>query len=65
MPEVAANRVILLVDDNPDDVVLIRRAFERAGLRHWVMSVPNAIEAIAYLSGDAPYRDRLISRSPT
>jgi CheY-like chemotaxis protein len=54
----AGEHLILLVDDSQDDVVLIRRAFERAGLPHHIQSVLSGIEAIAYLSGDPPYRDR-------
>lgn len=49
---------ILLVDDNPDDVLLIKRAFARAGLTHPIFSVPSGTEAIAYLSGERPYEDR-------
>jgi CheY-like chemotaxis protein len=52
-------RVILLVDDNWDDVMLIQRAFERAGLHHIIISVPSGMDAVAYLNGDAPYKDRL------
>src|SRR5438874_12976040 len=51
-------RIILVVDDNEDDVTLIRRAFERAGLTHRIQSVHSGIEAIAYLDGDPPYKDR-------
>jgi CheY-like chemotaxis protein len=51
-------RVVLLVDDNEDDILLIRRAFERAGLTHHIESVHSGIEAIAYLTGEAPYKDR-------
>ena len=50
--------VILLVDDNEDDLKLIRRAFERAGVRYRIQSVSSGIEAVAYLSGDAPFGDR-------
>jgi CheY-like chemotaxis protein len=47
--------LILLVDDSQDDVMLIRKAFERAGLKHPITSVSNGDEAIAYLNGDPPY----------
>jgi CheY-like chemotaxis protein len=50
--------VILVVDDNEDDVLLVRRAFERAGLKHPVYSVPSGLEALAYLGGELPYGDR-------
>jgi len=50
--------VILLVDDNEDDVALIRRSFDRAGLTHRTEWAPSGIEAIAYLAGEPPYSDR-------
>ena len=49
---------ILLVEDNQDDILLIRRAFERAGLGYQIQSVTSGAEAIAYLRGDPPYDDR-------
>jgi len=50
--------LILLVENNRDDIVLIRRAFERAGRGDQVRSVTTGMEAVAYLSGDPPYGDR-------
>jgi CheY-like chemotaxis protein len=59
MAEIDTNRqVILIVDDNEDDVALVRRAFERAGLSHRIQSVTSGMEAIAYLKGEPPYLDR-------
>jgi CheY-like chemotaxis protein len=55
----AIERWILLVDDNPDDVLLIKRSFDRAGLKHPIHSVSRGEDAIAYLRGDLPYDDRL------
>src|SRR5690242_2639548 len=57
-------RVILLVDDNQDDIMLIQRAFERAGLTHRIIHVSSGGEAIAYLQGEAPYRDRFTCPLP-
>ena len=50
--------VLLLVEDSQDDVLLIRRAFRRAGVQQRIQSVTTGLEAIAYLSGDPPYEDR-------
>jgi CheY-like chemotaxis protein len=50
---------ILLIDDNEDDILLIKRAFERAGLQHPVHSVRGGAEGMAYLNGERPYGDRL------
>jgi CheY-like chemotaxis protein len=55
----AIERWVLLVEDSPDDVLLIKRSFERAGLRHPIHSVSLGEEAIAYLRGDTPYDDRV------
>ena len=51
-------RPILLVEDNQDDIILIKRAFERAGLRHRIQAVTSGLDAMAYLKGEAPYMDR-------
>src|SRR2546422_1379981 len=49
---------ILLVDDNPDDVLLIQRAFHKAGVRDALKVVRDGDQAIQYLSGSGPYADR-------
>lgn len=59
MPAVSPEQhVILLVDDQEPDVVLIKRAFSKAGLKYPLISVPGGLEALAYLNGDPPYHDR-------
>jgi CheY-like chemotaxis protein len=50
--------VVLVADDDPDDVLLLSRAFLTAGLPHRIVHVRNGQEAIRYLSGDAHYVDR-------
>ncbi len=52
------NQYILLVEDDPNDVLLIQRAFQKAGLREQLQVVRDGREAIAYLSGEAEYADR-------
>ena len=60
MTESAATRsLILLVDDNVDDIFLTKRAFERAGVKHEVQSLTSGAEALAYLSGNPPYENRV------
>ena len=49
---------ILLVEDSPDDALLIQRAFRKANLANPVQLVRDGEEAVAYLSGNAPYEDR-------
>jgi len=50
--------VILLVEDREDDVVLVRKAFEKAELANPVYVVRNGEEAVAYLTGDAAFANR-------
>ncbi|HET7023617.1 MAG TPA: response regulator [Gemmatimonadales bacterium] len=52
------NAVILLVEDDANDVLLIRRAFTRSGAPGAIHSVGDGDAAVAYLQGDAPYADR-------
>lgn len=54
----AATVPILLVEDNPDDVVLIKRALGRTNLANPVQVVEDGDEAVAYLAGEGPYGDR-------
>lgn len=56
---------ILLVDDNPHDVVLLRLAFRRVGIIDPIKLVKDGIEAMHYLKGEGPYADRHAYPSPT
>ena len=48
---------ILLVEDDPDDVLLIQRAFHKAGLSNVLKVVRDGEQAIDYLSGHGTYPD--------
>jgi CheY-like chemotaxis protein len=50
--------VILLVDDNPHDVVLIRLAFRRVGIIDTIHLVKDGTEAMRYIRGEGAYADR-------
>src|SRR5512147_412390 len=50
---------ILLAEDNPNDVLLIRRAFRENNALNPVQVVGNGDEAIRYLAGEGPYADRV------
>lgn len=54
----ASEYPILLVEDSPDDALLIQRAFRKANLANPVQLVRDGEEAVAYLSGAVPYEDR-------
>lgn len=49
---------ILLVEDNPDDVLLIQRAFRKLGAVNPLRVVSDGEQAVAYLAGEGPYADR-------
>lgn len=49
---------ILLAEDDSNDVLFIRHAFEKAGYGEWLSVVRDGEEAIAYLAGRGRYEDR-------
>ncbi len=51
---------LLLVEDDDNDVLLIKRAFKKAKMANPVDVVSDGEAAIAYLSRIAPYEDRPI-----
>ena len=51
-------RAILLVEDNEDDVFLMRRAFREAHIANPVSVVEDGQAAIEYLSGTGKFKDR-------
>ena len=58
MSESKTNNTILLVEDDSNDVLLVKRAFRKAKLNPQIEIVADGDEAIAYLTGQAPYSDR-------
>jgi CheY-like chemotaxis protein len=48
----------LIVDDSSDDVLLLQRAFKKAGVANPLHRVKSGREAIAYLQGIPPFDDR-------
>lgn len=50
--------IILAAEDNDDDFVLLRCAFESAGCPHKLIGVTNGVEAIDYLFADEPFTNR-------
>ena len=49
---------ILLVEDDPNDIILIKRAFLKAGSVNPVRVVEDGDAAVAYLAGENSYADR-------
>ena len=52
------NKVILLVEDNPDDVELTRLAFDEAKIANQLVVVGDGAEALEYLFAKGKYADR-------
>ena len=50
---------ILLAEDDENDVMLIKRAFSKSHVVNPIACVKNGEEAVAYLSGEGEYADRL------
>lgn len=50
---------VLLVEDNPNDVLFILRAIQQGNLPLMLHHVQNGEAAVSYLQGDGPYGDRL------
>ncbi|NOZ79438.1 MAG: response regulator [Acidobacteria bacterium] len=59
-----STRVILLVEDNPDDELLTRRALERAGVVNTVDVVRDGVEALDYLFREGKLAGRDCSTLP-
>ena len=51
-------KTILLAEDNPDDVWIMKRAIKAAGIASPLLVVENGREAVNYLSGEGKYADR-------
>jgi CheY-like chemotaxis protein len=58
IPDPFSRRTILLVDDNEDDVFIMRTVFRKVGISNPVQVLTNGEEAIHYLSGEGPFADR-------
>ncbi len=52
------SQFILLAEDDPNDVLLIQRAFQKAGLRNALKVTRDGGQAIDYLGGEGMYANR-------
>lgn len=53
-----SQQTILLVEDNEDDVFIMRRAFKKADVRNPLQVLEDGEAAISYLNGTGAYADR-------
>lgn len=52
------DRLVLLVEDDPADVRLIQRAFNKVNAAFSMTRLTNGDDAVSYLSGEDPYENR-------
>ncbi len=52
---------VVLVEDDPNDAMLIRRAFERTTGEMGFVHLSDGDAAVRYLAGESPYQERLNS----
>jgi len=57
-------KTVLLVEDNQDDVFVLKMACQRTGIPHNLRVVTDGAMAVDYLSGDGPYADRTVNPMP-
>lgn len=60
-----ASKDILLVEDNPDDVALTIRAFQRSHLLNPITVARDGVEALDYLFARGAHQDRVDQPLPT
>ncbi len=59
-----ADKIILLVEDNPDDEALTVRAFKKNNIRNELVVTRDGAEALDYLFGTGGYAGRDITVTP-
>jgi CheY-like chemotaxis protein len=56
---------IMVVDDDPNDLFLIERAFREIGVKDPIHKIPSGQEAISYMMGEGKYSNRSSYAYPT
>jgi len=59
-----SNYTILLVDDDENDALLVKMAFQKSGILNPIQWVKDGVEAVAYLNGEGDYANRQIYPFP-
>ncbi|HWN95910.1 MAG TPA: hypothetical protein VNT99_12815, partial [Methylomirabilota bacterium] len=55
---------IMVVDDDPNDLIFIERAFRAIGVKDPIHVVNDGLEAIAYMMGEGKFADRDVYALP-
>ena len=58
------DKIILLVEDNPDDVALTIRAFKKSDISNKIIVAKDGVEALDYLFGTGMYAGRDVKDMP-
>lgn len=58
------NKIILIVDDNPNDANLLESSVQKLNLQNRLQVVSDGAEAIAYIKGAGRYSDRVLYPEP-
>jgi two-component system response regulator len=58
------DKIILLVEDNADDELLTRRAFQKNNILNEVVVAHDGVEALDYLFGTGPHEGRSLNPPP-
>lgn len=62
--KISSNKAILLVEDNPDDQVLLKRAMKKNHLANEIVVANDGVEALDYLFGTGTFEGRDTSAQP-
>ncbi|SRR5581483_1323687 len=57
-------KTVLVVEDNDDDLMLMKMACQRTGIPHSLQVVTDGDTAVDYMAGAGPYADRLAHPLP-
>jgi two-component system response regulator len=57
-------KIILLVEDSPDDVTLTRRVLEKHGVANRIVEAHDGVEALDYLFGTGAHAGRDLRQQP-
>ena len=56
---------IMVVDDDPNDLIFIEKAFRAIGVKDPIHTINGGLEAIAYMMGEGKFSDRNLYAYPT